>query len=509
MAAGERVVSLFKQLNGNVSELRQETAALQAARAQWAPIELPKSTDAKSIAAIPQRCAEKLTEAAGHERRTVQATRRIRANEREAQRFREQQHDVETTANASEKAAEQRRLDAEHRIAAIKMERQQAEAQHRSRLAAEETDHEVELGNLERKIVSAREQAAQQTADARQKIAWEKKTNLERIGQARADFERERLQFERSLDDFDLNADAAIAAAQQKAKDAEEAAKAAWSQFEEHSKAAHAVAADRVIEYTRSRDSTVGDVNAKLAEIEENLDKELGAVSAREEAASKDQSAEQRLEAVRIAVMDEICRRRNECDTNVAAGLDKIARRTSEASEAAASTAARIKAVQEDADKQVEDIRRSMEKFAEGSHQGKIMELQAKLGEAIAAARSEFVMRLQRFQDETSRQSREADQALVAADQRVEDLRQKANARMEAQVISMSQDISSIRGEREQLVAETDTKVRKTQDQMVQYIGSQFQDMLESLQQTDPPEVPIRLDFTALALAGEPYFGIE
>mmetsp|Transcript_99538 Transcript_99538/g.172785 ORF Transcript_99538/g.172785 Transcript_99538/m.172785 type:complete len:517 (+) Transcript_99538:97-1647(+) len=497
---GERVVSLLRKLDGNASELRQETAALQAERAQWVPSEVPKNVNAISSAAVPQRCADKLEEAAAHERRTAQFARRTRTGERDAQRYREQRQEIERATQTALQAALQRRLEAEQRVAAVSKERQQAEADHRVLLAAEETDHEVEMKALEAALEAVRQAEIRETAQSRRNVAATKEQCARDVTQAHQDFETERINYERALDEFDANADAAVKAAQQRCQDAEAFAQDKWSQFEEQSKAAHADAEDRVALYNRNRDGTVIDVNARLAEIETSLNQELKAISAREQSALSNRTPEQRLQATTVSVMEDICRRRNECDSSIADSLDRIAKMTSEAEQGAAKTSARVQAAEDNADRNIEAIRAGLEKFAQGDHQGKIIELQASLNNAIAGAQNEFLLRLQRFREEADRQSREASEALAAADQRVEELRQQANARMETQMLGMSEDISSIRDEREQLRLDTTSKVQKTQDQMVQYIGSQFEDMLDSLSKTGPPEVPIRLDFTALAL---------
>jgi len=500
----ERIVSVMRELDGKVDNLRQETDILKTQRARWAPTPPPRAAALTAgapgdvPASVPRRCAERLAEVAAHEQRAKEAARRAAVCKKEALQCQEQREKVDRDADAAVHAADGRRDLAQGRVEEVRAQRAQAEADHRALLAAEETDGNAELVGIERAIEAVRMAADARATEAKREVAAISVTAACEADELRAEFERSRLELERSLDEYDVTCDAAVALRNGRCMDAEKAVRSAWEGYEKDSEAAHKKAQTEVEEHKRGTEQTIDATNSRLQEIEAELKASLAECTAREETARLDRSAEERVERVVGEVMQNIARRREASGEIVRQDLAEVARLTAEGASAADAAAARVRVAQENADQEVDALAVDVEKFAVGSVEGKLLELHADLQAAIAGAKSALDENRRICQAEADNQTSEAHTALLLAGQHVEELRVQANKQLEQQLEAMDAGLEDVRSEREQALAEGRAKVLKTQDQMVRYVDSQREEMLLTLGQADPAEVPLQLEFSTL-----------
>lgn len=497
-APQDRIVSILRKMDDDATALKSETKALQEARDQWAPAKVGGRTVLMpGDKTLSSRCSNQLEQASGYERQINLHARRERTGERELQRAVEQREAVQSAAEAAGKDAERRRVEAEKALEDLQKRRREAEKAYAAARASEETNNEAELALIERKIEATWKQAAAHSSNARRDAAAQRARGQREIAEANADFERWSTAYERSLEEYDASCDAGVTAAHQRVLEAEVVAQKAWEDCDVQMQSFHTEADGQVQERNVLKDSAVVDTNKQLIDEEEQLESELVKIKRSEEVAREDRTAEERVKSFQNEVAEDMQQRREWCDARVQENLDTVARLTKEAADGAASAARRAQAAQTRSDRQVEAITVDVEKFADSNYKGKILELQSNLKDVIAAANHEFTQRLQAFREQTDKQTRRADEALVKADRKVEEVRVWAGGLMDQTSQSLSGSIKDIRGERERVVTESFEKVRQTQNQMVQYVGSQFEDMLESLSKTQPLGVPLQLDYSA------------
>lgn len=420
-----------------------------------------------------------------------------------AQRAIVERQAIESAAEDSVRQAEQRRCDAERRVEELKQKRRQAEVEHSRSLSTEDLNNESHVAAIAQEIEVIWKAAAAHAKQARSDTAAQRAREEREIAEINTDFERRSAAYERSLEEYDALCAERVAEAQKRVREAEEAVQKVWEESQVMVQSSREEAEGCVQEHTCVGGNAVDDTNQKLCNEELQLATELADIAARVKAVNDDRSAEEWVVTLRTKVYADIDTRRALCDKRVKECLDIIARLTSEASEAAAAAAHRAQMCQVKTDRQVEEITAGMEKFGDSSHKDKFLEVQSSLNDVARSAKEEFSQRFCAFQEEVDQQTREADRALVNADRKVEELRVWASGLIDEKAQAMDRSIEDIRTQRGLIVAESSAKVQKVQDQMVQYVGSQFEDMLASLSKSAPEEVPLRLDYSSAVNGGE------
>jgi hypothetical protein len=497
-AAQNRVVSLIKRLDDDALQLRQETHMLQEAHDQWAPAKVGGRTALMpGEKPLPSRCADKLEQAAAYESQISVYLRRAATGDREAQRAARERQQAESSAEVSVQSASARRIDAERCLEELQKERRAAEAEHARVLSAEEVDHEAALRAIDREIEEVWKAAAAHSSQARRDTAAQRTREEREIAEAKADSERRSAAYECALNEYDAECDAGIAKAGERKREAELAVESAWKECEAQVQSTQDEREREMQECHRRQDAAIDETNKQLADLESELAAELADISAQEQAAGQGIDAVENIFELRAQIARDIEKRRSLRDARVQECVDVIARLTREASDAAAAAAHRIQVIQARTDKQVETVTAEIEKFAGSTHMGKIAEMHSTSRAAIATAKDEYSRRLKVFQEQTQVQTREADMALVSADKRVEELRAWSTGLIDESSQAMDNSIKDMRHERARIVADSSAKVQRTQDQMVQYVGSQFEEMVLALNKTDPVEMPLRLDISS------------
>eukprot|EP00747_Dinoflagellata_sp_TGD_P163264 gnl/TRDRNA2_/TRDRNA2_181752_c0_seq1.p1 gnl/TRDRNA2_/TRDRNA2_181752_c0~~gnl/TRDRNA2_/TRDRNA2_181752_c0_seq1.p1 ORF type:complete len:515 (-),score=154.96 gnl/TRDRNA2_/TRDRNA2_181752_c0_seq1:40-1500(-) len=473
----DRVVTLLKQLDGDKTLLQQETEALRAERAKWVPRPQEAAT-----APVPEVCATKLNEAAAHERRSREAARRAERADAEAAKRRAQRSQAEDAAEAAVRAAEERRQDAERRLAAAQAAITAADAQHRRYHIDSEAERATELKAVGQAVDAVRASAETRAQDALRRIADRRASAVREIAEVQAEGERQRAEIERKVKEHEAACAAAVTAADKRREEAEAAAKQAWQECEVKIEESHTEAEDRVAEAVRVRGKVVEGANEALAKIEREFEEQLSEVSAREQDIRRDVAAEARAEEAKSKSAEAVRVRRLACDAVAAKSEGELKAIMLEAQQSADAAAARIREVQAHADTEVEEIRLKLEAFARNSHEGQINRSHSWLVEASESMRKQLSARLERFEEEAKLQSHQAVEALVHADRHIEELRANAVQKAGQQVGKAERSLVALEEESKRNKAEADKKLRHTQDQMVQYVEKQQEDLIACLE---------------------------
>jgi len=442
---------------------------------------------------LPQKCADQLKNAASQERRSAEAKGQVLKAERELRRCMEQRRELEKAGKDAALAAEERRKDAEEALARLKVERRQAEEEHRRSEQREEDKTHEELASIEARIEAERQIATARSRELRKQTTEQRSRVSQEIEALRAEFARRHDQHEQSLSDHDAECAAAMTTAEQRCKDADERAHGKWRECEEQIVALHISVNGEVDQVHLSKTEQVAVTNRRLEEMDAKLVEVLQELAAAEEANNKDRSAEDRAATVMKELDEDVRRRRQACDETLKNYGEELAHLMSSTTSMGERALIRARITQETADREVEAIRARMEQFSRERHERKIAQLQTELNALAVSTREGLTQRLAQFRTQAGQQAVKTDRAKVAADLQVRQMRDDLQGSIMEKTKDVEQVLEETKRARDETQNTVSEKIWQTQERMMKYITTMQDDMLEALKSPDFAEFTLSL----------------
>lgn len=348
----------------------------------------------------------------------------------------------------------------------------------------------------ERKIEESRDAADVRVRTFRMEVAEERERRKLEVAEKQASFQRQLEGLTRDLQEHSAACREAVAAAGEHRRHAEEASQGAWQTSDRQMKASSEEAGRLARQGALGGEEACAEADRRLAALEEEFQQSLRTIQDREAAARADHTADARAAEVRAALAQEVSARREACRRFAQRCDEDIAGLAEELRAAGAEAAKRAWLAREAADREVLAALTDMERFAEGRHCSRIVELQAQLNSAVFSARKGLERQDRRLREDITRQADEATSAVVMGDLRVSQLRDCQSIREEQRSRVVDQDLRAIHVEQEALASQEQQRLHVMQRHMVEYMGSQMDDMLELLDTTEPTRIPPRLHFS-------------
>lgn len=450
---------------------------------------------------VPSACSAHVAEAAAHERRHLEASAKLRKRELENERWQQKREKVERDAADACKASEDRRSHAERNIEITHSSRKAGEAEHRRVIKDELQVHTADIAASERKTEALRSVAGASALAKKRDAAARKERGAAELQKLRDEAERWRLDLERTLADEEAVGAAAVKAANRRVQEAQEAAGEAWRKCEETAQGVHAEAHDHHEQHASARAAMVNVANQELASVDAQLEEQLRLCTEAERAAREDRAAEARAAAVGLEVGEDIRRMQAECEAFRCETRNEMLRLARQAGERADAAARQVVAAQEAADREVQHVSVSVQDFAEQRYRVKLQDQHKTLNDRIDATRRELADRVDTFRQDATRLLDEANQTLLSGDHQVESVRTSGAARVDNEAEALHKEIERAQLEKTRVLAEAEEKMHRTQGEMVKYIGTQHEQMLDRLAREETPDLPLRLDVTGQGFA--------
>jgi len=484
--------------------LSREIAAFsleQAEKGRWDTFPPLSSREAGNKRGIktppaPQACSARLSEASQSARLAQEGNVQAKRVRDQAARKRGEKDDAERSAETAVREAEERQRQANHRLEVALRGQKVAENARRSSVAETESAIHFETDRGDRAVEKARNLGDADVKRIRREIAEEKERASRELAELRSAAERRCQDLERSVSDLEAQCSAEVAALDQRAKEAIDAARRSWRVCEDNMLHTHTEADGKVELHQRGEISLSTEANRQLETMEAGLEAEIRACILREDSSKQDRAAEARADAAEFASKGNILRRQQESADLLEAQREEMRKLRRSAEVQAASETEKTRKRREAADEQVNIIWEEFEQYAKWVHQDGVLGLQAGVSAKLDDARAQFAQRLAEFQSSSRQQTCQATEALVEADRAIELLRVEAGAELEEKAYNAQRSIEQAHRERKQISNEGTERLQLARQERSRFIAGRQEENLAQLARAETPEVPVQLHFS-------------